>query len=362
MRMSYSNILSNQSSIPELFLDNCWNDVSIDEKKEIIYSIFHVKNWRKLEPQYRIYILQELENINASMQGRKPCKLVLKDDMTNSVRTGPDGSQEIHISGEYVLSGIRYYMTILEDGTDITEKKQLDNENVELFCSLCHEGEHKKQEEGVKGHINTKEINECRLNLLTNPDNKEDNNIVTPSESPIFYKLQPVEYYAFLNSENMTIDTFSMLQTRFGIDEGFNKWLQHSKENSFEALAKKWNKDNDMKRWEGVEYTVVGLRKKVINVMLDNIQSWYNIDGCFKACDWLNLDYHDYSPKMKDDWILDSETIDELGEITFADIGKETRQAYIQHVDEADLAIEALEYGVKRQQEQSKEGEVQGEN
>lgn len=289
------------------------------------------------------------------MQERNACKLVLKDDMMDSIHRGPDDCQEIHISSEYVLNGIRYHITILEDGTDITQKKQLDNENVELFCSICHEGEHEKQVTGIKSNINTKEINECCLNMLANPENKEESNRISPSESPIFYKMQPLEYYAFLNSENMTIDTFSMLQAKFGIDEGFTKWLQHSKENSFEVLAKKWNEDNDR---AGVEYTVVGLRKKIINKMLDNIQSWYNIDGCFKACDWLNLDYHDYSPKIFDDWVLDSEVVEESNEITFEDIGKETKQAYVQHLDEAELAIETLEYGIKKQQEQSKEGQT----
>ena len=274
--------------------------------------MFHIKNWKQLEPQYRIYILQELENINAYMQNRDASKLVLKSDMIDSIRTGPDKSGEIHINSNYVLNGIRYHMTIQEDGSSTIEEKVLDNENVELFCSICHEGEHKKQEADISRGVNTKEINECRLNLLANPDNKEESNRISPSESPIFYKIQPVEYYAFLNSEDMTRDVFSMLQTKFGIDDGFTEWAQRVKENDFEKLAQKWNKDNDIKELTGIEYTVIGIRKKIINIMLDNIQRWYNIDGCFKACEWLNLDYHDYSPKMKDDWVLDSTIRDEL--------------------------------------------------
>lgn len=311
MKISYSTILSNQNLIPELFLDDRWRSMPIDERKEIIYSIFHITNWKQLEPQYRIYILQELENINAYMQKRDASKLVLKNDMIGSIHTGPEGSGEIHINSNYVLNGIRYRMTIQEDGTTTIEEEQLDNGNVELFCSICHEGEHKKQEADIKSDVDTKEINECRLNLLTNPDNKEENNRISPSESPIFYKMQPVEYYAFLNSENMTRDIFSMLQTKFGIDDGFIKWAQRIKENDFEKMAEKWNEDNEMKKLAGIEYTVTGLRKRIIGRMLGNIQSWYNIPG-WKACEWLNLDYRNYSPNMEEDWVLDHEVRDEI--------------------------------------------------
>lgn len=312
MKITYSTILSNQNLIPELFIDNRWKSIPIDEKKEIIYSIFHIRNWKRLEPQYRIYILQELENINAHMQKRDSSKLVLKEDMKGSIHTGPNGSEEIHINSKYVLNGIKYYVTLQEDGTNIIQEKLLDNENVELFCSICHEGEHKKQEAGIKNSVNTKEINECYLNLLNNPDNEEENNRISPDDSIILYKLQPVEYYAFLNSENITKDIFSMLQTKFGIDEGFTKWAQRVKKDSFETLADIWNKDNNMKEWAGIEYTVVGLRKKIINVMLNNMQQWYNIDSCFEACRRINLDYHDYSPKIKDDLVLDDEVRDEI--------------------------------------------------
>lgn len=250
MEVSYSTILSNQNLIPELFADNRWKSMTIGDKKEIIYSMFHIKNWKQLEPQYRIYVLQELENINAYMQKREASRLVLKSDMIDSIRTGTDESGEIHINSNYVLNGIRYRMTIQEDGTSIMEEERLDNENVELFCSICHEGEHKKQESGVRNDVNTKEINECRLNLLTNPDDKEENNRVSPYDDPIFYKMQPVEYYAFFNSENMTRDIFLMLQTKFGIDDGFVKWTQHIRKNNFEALAKKWNEDNEIKKMD----------------------------------------------------------------------------------------------------------------
>ena len=45
-------------------------------------------------------------------------------------------------------------------------QETLENENVSLFCSICHEGEHKKQENDIKSGVNTKEINECRLASL----------------------------------------------------------------------------------------------------------------------------------------------------------------------------------------------------
>lgn len=56
-----------------------------------------------------------------------------------------------------------------------------------------------------------------------------------------------------------------MLQTKFGIDDGFTEWAQHVKKNDFEKLAEKWNKDNDIKELAGIEYTVIGLRKKIIS-------------------------------------------------------------------------------------------------
>lgn len=312
MKISYQTILSNQNFIPELFSDIRWQELDIDQKKEIIYPIFHIKNWRQLNPEYRIYFLQEVENINASMQKRNACKLVLKDNMEGSIHTGPEGSEEIYISSNYVLNGRKYHVILEENGTNTYEEENLENENVYLFCSVCHEGEHMKQKNGIKSDINTKEINECSLNLLANPDKKEENNRIDASEYPIFYKLQPVEYYAFLNSETMTKTVFSMLQTKFGVDEGFDKWNQEINLSNFEALAHKWNIDNNMKKTMGIEYTVTGLRKQLIKIMLDNIQKWYNIDGIFKVCDYLNLDYHDYLPKIKDDWILDSKIQGEL--------------------------------------------------
>ena len=37
-------------------------------------------------------------------------------------------------------------------------------------------------------------------------------------------------------------------------------------------LAEKWNKDNDIIELAGIEYTVIGLRKKIIKY---NIYEWY---------------------------------------------------------------------------------------
>ncbi len=313
MAISYLTILSNQRLIPELFSDKRWQELSIDEKKEIIYSIFHIKNWEQLAPEYRIYILQELENINASMQQRVAYKIIVVDneDFTD-VKKGEDGTREIWINSEYLLKGIRHIMLLMPDGTQTISKEQLNNANVELFCSICHEGEHAKQEEGVKSKVNTREMNECLLNFLTNPDDKKQTNKISASENAIFYKLQPVEYYAFLNSENMTRSIFGMLQAKFGIDEGYCKWDKKAKMNGFDALAKKWNQDNNMKELAGVEYTVTGIRKKVINRMLENFMNWYGIQGIFNACEELNLDYSDYSPKMLDDWDLDFNEIEEI--------------------------------------------------
>ena len=310
VKMSYSVILSNQNFIPELFMDERWRNIPIEEKKEIIYSIFHIRNWKQLEPQYRIYFLQELENINAYMQKREANKLVLKDDMRDSIHTGPEGSGEIHINSKYVLEGIRYQMMIQEDGTNQIEEVVLDNENVELFCSICHEGEHKKHESGIKSNINTKEIKECYLNVLVNPNNKEERNVISYKEDPILYKMQPVEYYAFLNSENMTQETFTMLQIKFGIDEGFVKWTQHIKENNFEVLVEKWNEDNEIKESTGIEYTVTGLRKLIIRIMIEKIQKWYGIKEESSVYKLLNLDYEEYSSNIKEDWKSGNEIYD----------------------------------------------------
>ena len=123
MKISYSTILLNQNLIPELFSDDRWGSMTIDERKEIIYSIFHIANWRQLEPKYRIYILQELENINAYMQKRDASKLVLKNDMMDSIHTGPEENGKIHINSSYVLNGIRYCMTIQEDGTSTIKEE-----------------------------------------------------------------------------------------------------------------------------------------------------------------------------------------------------------------------------------------------
>lgn len=308
MAITYCTILSNQKLIPELFSDKRWQELSITEKKEIIYSIFHIKNWEQLNPEYRIYILQELENINASMQERVAYKVIIveNEDFTRSVCKGEHNSREILINKNYLLNGIRYRMQIMEDGTQEIFEEQLDNANVCLFCSICHEGEHVKQEEGIKNGINTREMNECRLNFLTHPDDKEKNNKIKASEDVILYKLQPAEYYAFLNSENETRTVFSMLQTKFGIDEGYIKWYEDTKTNCYEAVAKQWNINNNMKELAGVEYTVTGLRKKVMNLLLDNMREWYNIHSSFKACEELNLNYKDYSPNVMDDWVLES--------------------------------------------------------
>lgn len=40
MRISYSNILSNQSSIPDIFLNEDWKGMSIDEKKKLYIQFF----------------------------------------------------------------------------------------------------------------------------------------------------------------------------------------------------------------------------------------------------------------------------------------------------------------------------------
>lgn len=145
------------------------------------------------------------------------------DDMKASVQTGSESSNEIYVSRNYLLNGLRYVLELEQDGKQNFQQKLLDSLNVELFCSLCHEGEHVKQEQSIRKNVNTKEINECRLNLTTNPDNKKNNNRISYDDDPILYKIQPVEYYAFLHSETMTREVFAMLQTKFGIDEGYAK-------------------------------------------------------------------------------------------------------------------------------------------
>lgn len=309
MKISYLSILSNQGLIPELFSHERWQSISLDERKEIIYSIFHINNWKKLEPQYRIYFLQELENINANMQDRKAYKVVMIDNMKPSVQTGPKGSNEIYVSSDYVLNGLRYVFDLEQDGKQNFHQKPLDDLNVELFCSLCHEGEHAKQEQSIRKNVNTKEINECRLNLTTNPDSKKNNNIISYNDDPILYKMQPVEYYAFLHSETMTREIFAMLQTKFGIDEGYAKWDEETRRTNFEALARKWNRDNHLKEEVGVEYTVSGIRKMLIHSMAQNVREWYNVVDAYKFCG-LNFS-RDYSPNFRVDWVDDSKCYDE---------------------------------------------------
>lgn len=310
MAISYLTILSNQKLIPKLFTDERWQNISLEEKKEIVYSLFHINNWNQLEPQYRIYFLQELENINANIQKRIPYKIVMLDELTDcsekklsSVCTGPEGSNEIHITSEYLLNGRRNRVMLNQDGSETVEKQQLDNLNVEVFCSICHEGEHVKQEVGSKGNVNTKEINECRLNFLGNLEDNTKSNRIEPSQSMILYKLQPAEYYAFKNSEEMTRKVFLMLQAKFGIDYGYVKWDKQTRSNDFEVLAKKWNEDNDMEELLGVGYgyTVEGIRKMIIRAMLYNVLEWYGVKDSEEACKKLNLDYNDYIPKMKED-------------------------------------------------------------
>lgn len=309
MKMSYLNILLNQELIPNLFFDECWMSISLDERKKIIYSLFHINNWKSLEPQYRIYILQELENINASVQNRKPYRVVMKDNIDSSVQKGPEGSNEIQINSDYLLKGQRYAITIGKDGKVQHHIRQLDNLNVELFCSLCHEGEHVKQVQGIMKNLNTKEINECCLNLLANPDDKRESNRISYYDDPILYKLQPVEYYAFLHSETMTREVFTMLQAKFGIDIGYVKWDERVRKNDFDILARKWNEDNNLKEDVGVEYTVLGIRKMIIQSMTQNVSKWYDVFDGYKFC---GLDYiRDYSPNIREDWVDDSKGHDQ---------------------------------------------------
>jgi len=139
MKISYRTILSNQNFVPELFSDIRWQELDIDQKKEIIYPIFHIKNWRQLNPEYRIYFLQEVENINASMQKRNACKLIQKDNMEGSVHTGPEGSGEIYINSNYVLNGRKYHCILGEDGTNTFEEENLENENARNYIRILDE-------------------------------------------------------------------------------------------------------------------------------------------------------------------------------------------------------------------------------
>ncbi len=279
--MDTSYIIQNQNTLNTLFNTKKWNRLNLIERERLLYTVFHRTNWKKLIPNNILPILQELENITAKKENRKPYNVGLQSTKYNDTLD----DLILDISDHSIL----IKPNLIFRGLKIQKDKYI-NISDRLNCSLLdyflHEQKHicqitrKKQIiQKMKNNINipshsiTDEDSEIQLFSITNPQNTNKSNYIRPEDSYLEYSLQPIEYYAFNDSETKVNSIFTNLEMVFGLDTGYKKWKKDKetyKNTLIDIYKNKFNIQTSL--------TYTQMYKQFIIERAKLIAQWYNMD------------------------------------------------------------------------------------
>ena len=82
--MDTQQILVNQEKMVDIFRDNRWkNGMNIYQREKIITEFFYYNIWQQINPENRIYLLQEFENIQAKKQERDAYRIIVLSEEYN---------------------------------------------------------------------------------------------------------------------------------------------------------------------------------------------------------------------------------------------------------------------------------------
>lgn len=237
-----------------IFNDDRWKyGTNIFQKEKIISTLFHSKMWRKLNPKNRIFILQEIENIQAEKQKRNPYKIVLLNENYNLDRDLFDmmvnyNTKKIYMRCDYVEKGLKQNITY----EGIRKIDINDRLNVELLDGIIHEGYHiwtMQKAIKTKNMGNLKlEDREVILGLLIRRNIGEkrntENNVQIMENERYLYRVEPAEYYAFKYAKDYIDKLFEVLERKYEKDEGYQNYLKYYYQEICD-IEKKYNEDKN---------------------------------------------------------------------------------------------------------------------
>lgn len=220
-----------------IFNDDRWKyGTNIFQKEKIISTLFHSKMWRKLNPKNRIFILQEIENIQAEKQKRDPYKIVLLNENYNLDRDLFDmmvnyNTKKIYMRCDYIEKGLKQNITY----EGIRKIDINDRLNVELLDGIIHEGYHiwtMQKAIKTKDMENLKlEDREVILGLLIRRNIGEkrnaENNVQIMKNERYLYRVEPAEYYAFKYAKDYIDKLFGVLERKYEKDKGYKNYLKY---------------------------------------------------------------------------------------------------------------------------------------
>lgn len=274
--MDTQQILVNQEKMVDIFRDNRWkNGMNIYQREKIITEFFYYNIWQQINPENRIYLLQEFENIQAKKQERDAYRIIVLSEEYNFDQDFFDMkvdyvAKKIYLRRNYIEKGIKQIITKYG-----IEKCDISNRlNAELLDGIIHEAYHICSKQEIREKIRTKKplnIDEKEIILwlkMQFTTNKQNNNQIIKNQRYL-YRMKPQEYYAFKVAKHSVDIIFNKLERKFGIDIGYQEYLQaYYKE--IHELEKLYEKDKN----ETLYYEEIYKR-----IFLENIERFISRTG-----------------------------------------------------------------------------------
>lgn len=202
-------------------------------KERKLFYLFHSSVFSSLKPSQRLALLQELENVEAEKQNRKPYEVVFdkKDGrlMNAGIILGKDGKPgKILFNEKYIFEGKE---EVYDPKTKEITYKDVDGFNLCLLDSMLHEqfhalfhhlilelnqgeGELYRELKEYKTYFDCHEVSERQQQA----DIKK---------AFYLYITNPDEYYAFEYAYENTLNIFRYLNGRYGFDDSIGSYKDH---------------------------------------------------------------------------------------------------------------------------------------
>lgn len=197
-----------------------------DLTNEQVNELYRSEVWESLSLSERLDALQELENRSAVELGNKPCEVMLKPMEGAYYGAYHDGGR-IFLNKNLVETGD---LVVHDENGDVLASFHPDNTNVQLMDTIHHENFHAYQYEAINGivnHENAAEVQQWKANW-------QAENYIRANDPEHCYRLQCLEKSAFNHGEAQTKRAFEAIETKYGIDTGYQSYLESIMENSFE--------------------------------------------------------------------------------------------------------------------------------
>lgn len=205
---------------------------AIGKECELFY-LFHSSGFSSLKPEQRLTLLQELENIEAKKQNRKPYKVVSdnKDErlMNAGIIFGKNGKPgKILFNEKYIFEGKeKTYNPITREKT----YEEVEGLNIRLLDSMLHEQFHALFHHLICG-LNQgegelyRELKEYKTYFDCHEVTERQQQADIRKEFYL-YITNPDEYYAFEYAYENTLNIFRYINGRYGFDDSIGSYKDY---------------------------------------------------------------------------------------------------------------------------------------